>query len=656
MRITVHSLAVSGLLHLALAGASFAQTRDAAYASLSADGNTAFYVAGPIGMSEGWNVFRGDSDTPLNPTPIRPVSGASQFYASTRLNPDSLVATLDSASPADAFLRLRLDQTTGNLYSIADADVARALGRLWIDSSGVGIGTYRIEVVDGSGTASGRNYTVTVRPSSMTAPTSPATTYADGRITLSWQYPAGSIDEGDPVTSFRIYEETDAGTEAIPSGRTFRQVGITDYKDILSAGPRLGERRFRITALDFAGNESRPSDPVSVTVVDDIPPEPVSQIESRPLSSRRVEIAWAHSGADVQGFQLFRSPQLTGPYRQIANTGPTVSAFSDTTVVPGTVYHYRVSAVDAAGNASRQSLTASVLVRDFEAPDAPTNLSARMTNGSVALNWAGSMPPDFNTYVILRRNITHADKQPWASANPSRVATTGYVDAGPTGLGFEEGAFYEFGVAAADSAANVSDTATVVIQIPDTTPPEPPVLILHSDASSVTVSWNPSGAGDLGGYRLDKRRLGETTDTEKTRDDTSTEYNRTVSTYTDRDVTTGTSYIYSLTAVDTLGNVSTASIDTIAVRRAGQPESVRNVRAALGTDGIELRWSEGSESSEKSFRIYRTNDAGSFAVLATVQDSAMYTDVSGDATDRYYVTRIWPDGRESSRSPVAAAK
>src|SRR5207247_2765341 len=55
---------------------------------------------------------------------------------------------------------------------------------------------------------------------------------------------------------------------------------------------------------------------------------------------------------------------------------PTGTSVSDTGLVPGTSYSYRVRALDAAGNTSGYSGTASATPLDTTAPTAPGSLTA----------------------------------------------------------------------------------------------------------------------------------------------------------------------------------------------------------------------------------------------------------------------------------------
>jgi hypothetical protein len=66
------------------------------------------------------------------------------------------------------------------------------------------------------------------------------------------------------------------------------------------------------------------------------------------LAPAHIALNWRdHSGTE-SGYHIERKTGLSGTYRQIAATGPTTSAYHDTSVVPSTLYCYRVAAF--AGN------------------------------------------------------------------------------------------------------------------------------------------------------------------------------------------------------------------------------------------------------------------------------------------------------------------
>jgi fibronectin type 3 domain-containing protein len=615
------------------------------------NGHAFLFFAGEIGMSEGLVIYRTDGGEEIRVTrePIRPATRADEFFAESGADPQDLVRALDVNSPVEAFLRLRLDRTVGTAYAIADPPVARALGRLWVDStSTVGQNaTYRLEVVNGFDEPTDQTYSVSILPTSLVPPVEPSASYQKSRIVLTWSHVTALRPDDDPVTTFYVYEEIDGVLLPLDETRTFRQIGLVEHATSIPA-LAIGTRTFRIASSDFAGRQSAPGEAFSVEVVDDIPPPSVTGIEAAALSSRSVAVNWAYAGEQVSFFEILRSREVRGEYTLVGATSDSAGYFLDETVEPGNVYHFQVSAVDSAGNKSERTLTGSVLVEDYEAPPTPSGLTAEVGEGtSVRLAWNPVEAADLNTYVVLRRRITKGRLQPYANVNQERVLSPSFVDAGPTGLGFEVGAMYEFGVVAADSSANFSDTSTVTIQIPDAVPPVAPTAVASYVDGVVTVNWNPSPSRDVVTYELsreDQANVAKST----------LAFPRGVTTYVDREAIVGNTYVYAVAAVDSLGNKSAASMDTLYMRQ-GPPRRVRNVTATYANGSVVVAWSAPEAGSDSAFRIYRSSSDGPFESVGEVTGARTFVDVAGEAGSNYYVTGVTADGREGARSTYAVA-
>ena len=90
------------------------------------------------------------------------------------------------------------------------------------------------------------------------------------------------------------------------------------------------------------------------------------------------------------GYYLKRSTTNGGPYSIIAN--PAVTNYSDSAVIPGTVYYYVVSATNSAGE-SPNSIQASA--QPLPSPLA-TNISFQVSGNQLQLSW----PPDHLGWVL----------------------------------------------------------------------------------------------------------------------------------------------------------------------------------------------------------------------------------------------------------------
>ncbi|WP_458116492.1 fibronectin type III domain-containing protein [Arthrobacter sp. D2-10] len=252
------------------------------------------------------------------------------------------------------------------------------------------------------------------------------------------------------------------------------------------------------------------------------------------LSGTTATLTWTASSDNVgvTGYRITRNGTLL--------TGTTTgTSFSDTGLAQGT-YTYTVAAVDAAGNTSGASNSASVTVpaptSDTTAPSTPANLTATLSGSTADLAWPASTDDVGVTgYQVTRNGVMILT-----------VLNTSYNE---TNL---NPGTYTYTVAAVDGAGNVStasNSATVTVPEPpatDTTAPSVPTdLVTTVVASTVSLSWGAS-TDDTGvaGYRVSRNGAVVGTSTSAG--------------FTDSGLAAGT-YTYAVVAFDAAGNTSAAS-------------------------------------------------------------------------------------------------
>ncbi|GAB2863958.1 hypothetical protein GCM10027074_34040 [Streptomyces deserti] len=207
---------------------------------------------------------------------------------------------------------------------------------------------------------------------------------------------------------------------------------------------------YEVRAIDKSGNESKGSADVSVTTVDELPPERPNIIWTDP-SNKAVEVRWTAShGAD--GYEVYRAPAQQGPYTLVSQ--PTANAYDDISVEPNVTHYYRVRAVDAAGNVSGYSYTRGEW--DTLAPLVPQNLAVTEEDtGGVTLTWTPVGAPKYHVY----RSMSPA-------SYGELIATTSTVTAAYRDTTGEPGQPYWYRVTSADLAGNESaaDVVTAMRQ------------------------------------------------------------------------------------------------------------------------------------------------------------------------------------------------
>jgi chitodextrinase len=203
-------------------------------------------------------------------------------------------------------------------------------------------------------------------------PTTPASlrspAQAETSVELAWD--AASDDVG--VMGYRLYG---------PSG-SIDLAGTSRTHNGLAPDTAYA---FQVSALDAAGHESSPSQPLLVRTLrpDRQPPTTPQNLRSTVRTETSIELAWDAASDDV-GVTVYRLFRPSGPIDLVG------TSHSETGLDPDAVYEYRVSALDAAGHESAPS--PSLLVRtlrpDRQRPTTPPGLrSPARTETSIALAW-----------------------------------------------------------------------------------------------------------------------------------------------------------------------------------------------------------------------------------------------------------------------------
>jgi len=187
------------------------------------------------------------------------------------------------------------------------------------------------------------------------------------------------------------------------------------------------------------------------STIDEIAPTAPGGLAATASSSSTIDLSWsaAADNVGVTGYQVFRDGEATA----IGTT--TGTTFSDTGLAAESTHSYAVVAVDAAGNRSELSNTAtattlSAAPADVLPPSAPTGLTASVNDATrvIDLSWSASTDDvGVSGYRIFRDS----------SATPTATVTgTTFSDSGQLGT-------HTYTVAAIDAAGNQSALSNMVI-------------------------------------------------------------------------------------------------------------------------------------------------------------------------------------------------
>jgi fibronectin type 3 domain-containing protein len=451
----------------------------------------------------------------------------------------------------------------------------------------------------------GQTYVVSA-PSAVSDSTQPSipiglsATPGVSQVNLAWTASTDNVG-GAGIAGYRIYRDSVLVGLSVTTG--YIDTGLipsTTYT-------------YTVTAVDRAGNESAPSSPVSTTTLaDTIPPTIPTNLTTTvlcPPTTPDIEIllTWTAStdNVGILGYKIYRNSDVE-PYAIIGN----FTSFIDRGLVPNTLYNYRVSAIDLAGNESPLSVRVSASTcADTGIPSVPTNLTATVVSSSqIDLNWSPSTDNDaVRGYKIYRDGIlVHT-----LFTNTTSYSNTGL--AAGTAYAYTVSAFDFVGNESAQSAPPVSAT-TYTVSAPPSAPTNLSVTPLTE--TQMSLSWTAS-TDDVGvlGYRIERSLNGSNFTEISVTTGTGT-------TYSDSGLQAGTRYYYRARAYDASNNFSGYSNVADAITADITPPSIpTNFSAtAVGETTIVLLWRASTDNAGVAgYEVERCQGAGctNFIQIAT---------------------------------------
>lgn len=179
-------------------------------------------------------------------------------------------------------------------------------------------------------------------------PSAPQGTRANpesGDIVVQWESP--SSDGGAAVTAYNVYRGTASGSESL-----VQTLGSAlSYSD--GSGVCGSTYFYRISATNIVGESPQSSEVQAVVICVASVPERLATTES----SNGITLSWqpptSDGGSTITGYIVYRS-EFPGQESFLARVGA-VSSYTDTSVVAGKTYYYKVAAINGAGTSTPSS-------------------------------------------------------------------------------------------------------------------------------------------------------------------------------------------------------------------------------------------------------------------------------------------------------------
>jgi fibronectin type 3 domain-containing protein len=377
-----------------------------------------------------------------------------------------------------------------------------------------------------SGTAAGTTYAYRVAAANfggvsfrsnealvLTAPAAPTLTLGamhSGAIPLSWSAPPAAV-------SYNIYRGSSPGGEGSAPYKT--GVTGTSFSD---TGSLSGAIYYRVTAVDVGGEGVRSNETFVL-----LPPAAPSGV-SAAGGFGRVVVSWAASGS-AANYALYRASAPGGegsvPYR----TGITATSFTDVGLASGTLFYYRVAAINTVGESPR-----SVEVAGTTAAAAPAGLGAIVAGSQVRLSWFASFGAA--SYNVYRAKNSHGE-----GGIPFQTGVTGTSFVDPR---TSSGATYYYQV----TAVNAGGESGKLNEASATLAPAAPAVTAMAAAGRINLTWTASaGATSYNVYRSTSPRAEGAIPYQSA---------LTSNSFTDTGLAAGAAFYYRVTAVNAGGESS----------------------------------------------------------------------------------------------------
>ena len=404
--------------------------------------------------------------------------------------------------------------------------------------------------------------------------------------------------------------------------------------------------RYRVLGITPFGELSTEAPIVTAMGRDRTPPTPPLLTEVKDEKGKLV-VHWeqGEQGGDLTGYRVEKAPTaLGGHYPLHAGVLPkNTASFTDTSSFLVGENHYRVAAIDTAGNVSYSNAGYGSLI-DSIAPAAPFGVAGAIdTTGLVTLHWPLGKEPDLLGYRVFFAN---APDHEFNNVTPYPVADTLFRDTlhSRRSRNVSTIAWWQW-IRISTTAHSVE---ALVLTRPDIVPPVAPVFknYLVTD-SAVTIHFIPSSSNDVARHELQRKEQTGTWSTVLTM-----AANDTRRTWTDTTVNGPAYYSYQMLAVDSAGNISQDGLSLdVRVHERLKRDAVRQVTAVRTDDNmVHVSW-DPVPGKVKHYVIFRSKDTSEPMPLGhALAGKNAYDDIrlTGKGSYTYLVQAVYEDGSASA--------
>ncbi|MBI5075032.1 MAG: PD40 domain-containing protein [Nitrospirae bacterium] len=448
------------------------------------------------------------------------------------------------------------------------------------------------------------------------------------------------------IAGYDLYREGKKLNTTLLAGLSFLDADLTE-----------GTYTYMLKAIDYAGNESKPSNDVTIKIDLTGPNTRVRTPQDGARVSGLVDIkGTAYSADDFKEYRMSIGKGQSPSAWMLLRTSPVPEPYGilaqwDTAgLTEDEQYTIKLEADDINGNTSGHQITVTI---DNRPPAVPLLLAAVPSVSDVQVTWKANTEQDLAGY-FLYRNDQLANVQGIVIGNlkPYLIAATVYSDKGlPDGT-------YKYSLLAMDSAGNLSDQSNSIEVTIDTRPPHAAIvdpanmskfdkqILLKAESLDIDI------AGIQFQYRKASDQVWITLGGPISR--------QPYITFLDPiavGLTVG-EYHFRAVATDKGGKTDpTPEYVTLTYSDVTAPDLPMGLKALTKGTDVTLTWMSNPAADLDGYNIYRTSGKTRAKINAAVIKESTYPDANlGDGSYDYEVTSIDTSGNESKQSNSVSAR
>jgi len=366
---------------------------------------------------------------------------------------------------------------------------------------------YRVSAIndDGTGPASDTASATTRAVGRAPGPPTNLDATADGTnaITLDWDAPSDTGSSN--ITGYKIEASEDDTT----SWRTIRPNTGTRTTSYDHTGLDPGDTYYyRVSAIN-ADSTSAPSNVDHATTDAALPGAP-TDLSATAVDSMQINLTWNppddDGGSPITGYRIEMSPNGNSGWSDLeANTGSNATSYSDTTLSPNTTRHYRVSAINDAGDGPASNVASATT--SGTVPGRPVNLTAEAQDtAQIDLRWRAP-DDDGGSAIIGYRIEVSDDARSWVDLERS----TGNAETEYSHTNLSPGSTRYYRVSAINSVGTGGPSRLASATTLDVPGPPRDLRATPNGQTQIDLEWNgpaEDGGAPVEGYRIDVSRNG----------------------------------------------------------------------------------------------------------------------------------------------------